>query len=163
MNIKRGMFRLWIVISAFFVVGVALVAQSNIKDAFERAAEPDIAESLVTVMCGDTRGTMGVDYSFYKGMPGPGDPRGEVNPFATCWMPIAKYRILYPEKAGLTNNQIIADEYDKEVRAKKFNPWENVWLWLAIALAPPFVVLIVGSSLVWAFSGFAVGRNFVDR
>src|SRR5215471_2513020 len=39
------------------------------------------------------------------------------------------------------------------------NPWASVGPAVAIALGIPLVVLILGSSLVWAFSGFAAKRS----
>jgi hypothetical protein len=38
------------------------------------------------------------------------------------------------------------------------NPWAAVGMWASIALGIPLVVLVLGSSLVWAFSGFAAKR-----
>lgn len=35
------------------------------------------------------------------------------------------------------------------------NPWATLGVWASIALGIPLVVLVLGSSLVWAFSGFA--------
>jgi hypothetical protein len=39
------------------------------------------------------------------------------------------------------------------------NPWATVGMWAAIAFGIPLVVLALGSSLVWAFSGFAAKRT----
>ena len=38
------------------------------------------------------------------------------------------------------------------------NPWVTLGKWASIALGIPLVVLVLGSSLVWAFSGFAAKR-----
>ena len=37
-------------------------------------------------------------------------------------------------------------------------PWATLEMWAVIAFGIPLVVLILGSSLVWAFSGFAAKR-----
>jgi hypothetical protein len=39
------------------------------------------------------------------------------------------------------------------------NPWAIVGTWAAIAVGISLVVLLLGSSLVWAFSGFAARRD----
>jgi hypothetical protein len=38
-------------------------------------------------------------------------------------------------------------------------PWETLGWWASIALGIPLVVLALGASLVWAFSGFAARRS----
>ena len=37
-------------------------------------------------------------------------------------------------------------------------PWATLEMWAAIAVGIPLAVLILGASLVWAFSGFAAKR-----
>jgi len=38
------------------------------------------------------------------------------------------------------------------------NPWVRLGVWASTAFGIPLAVLIIGSSLVWAFSGFAAKR-----
>ena len=38
------------------------------------------------------------------------------------------------------------------------NPWATLGMWASIAFGIPLVVLVIGASLVWAFSGFAAKR-----
>jgi hypothetical protein len=57
----------------------------------------------------------------------------------------------YPRDA---TDEEIADVLKDSVK----NPWATVRVAAAIAISIPLVVLVVGSSLVWAFSGFAAGR-----
>jgi len=37
-------------------------------------------------------------------------------------------------------------------------PWATLGMWAGIAFGIPLVVLVLGASLVWAFSGFAAKR-----
>jgi hypothetical protein len=39
------------------------------------------------------------------------------------------------------------------------NPWATLGVWSGIAFGIPLVVLVLGASLVWAFSGFAAKRS----
>jgi hypothetical protein len=59
MNWRRGLFRLWIVGSALFVIAVAFVSYGDIKKEFDAAALMDEIkdyEQLVPVLCADARG-----------------------------------------------------------------------------------------------------------
>jgi hypothetical protein len=38
------------------------------------------------------------------------------------------------------------------------NPWATTGMWASIAFGIPLAVLVLGASLVWAFSGFAAKR-----
>jgi hypothetical protein len=38
-------------------------------------------------------------------------------------------------------------------------PWATLGWWAGIALSIPLAVLVLGASLVWAFSGFAAKRS----
>jgi hypothetical protein len=55
-----------------------------------------------------------------------------------------------------------ADVTDEEIatalQSTIKNPWTSVREVAAIAFGVPLVVLILGASLVWAFSGFAAKR-----
>jgi hypothetical protein len=39
------------------------------------------------------------------------------------------------------------------------NPWVTLGTWASIAFGIPLAVLVLGASLVWAFSGFAAKRS----
>jgi hypothetical protein len=41
----------------------------------------------------------------------------------------------------------------------RVRPWATLGLWASIAVGVPLAVLILGASLVWAFSGFAATRS----
>ena len=97
MNWRRGLFRLWIVGTVLFVIAVAFVSYTEIKEQFDAAAA------------------------------------------------IAAERPNRP----LT---------DAEVGIGGPAPWTILAMWAGIAFGIPLVVLIIGASLVWAFSGFAAKR-----
>jgi len=56
---------------------------------------------------------------------------------------------------GLVPDKPLLSEADVGLAPK---PWATLATWAGIAFGIPLVVLILGSSLVWAFSGFAAKR-----
>jgi hypothetical protein len=138
---------LWIVGSVLFVLAVAYYAYSDIKAEFDAVASTHHllkdAEQAVALRCAGARGTADADYITFKD---------------NCWYSMTTFRRLYPEYKGLSDDAIL--KLDPVVRiATKINPWETLGAWAAFALGIPLVVLVLGSSLVWAFSGFAAKRS----
>jgi hypothetical protein len=161
MNWRRGLFRLWIVGSVLFVIAVAFVSYSEIKKGFDETALQHYLEAntelLVPVLCGEARGVAGTDYTT---QPGPWDIYAKPNPFDNCWYVISKFRPLYPEYKDLSDKELSKKLHaDLGVTIRDLpNPWVTLGVWASIAFGVPLVVLILGSSLVWAFSGFATKR-----
>ena len=62
MNWRHGLFRLWIVGSALFVLAVAFVSYDDIKKQFGDANDwGTSSEVLVPQLCADARGVAGAD------------------------------------------------------------------------------------------------------
>jgi hypothetical protein len=99
MNWRRGLFRLWIVGSALFVLAIAFVSYGDIKRGFDDAAT--------------------------------------IAAHQTATQPVEEWTDYEPPPA----------------------PWKSLGVWAGIAFGIPLVVLALGSSLVWAFSGFAATRK----
>ena len=158
MNWRRGLFRLWIVGSALFVIAIAFVSYSEIKSQFNADAvppPPQGAEMLVPELCGEARGDAGTDYTTQKGQnPGPWDKYAKPDPYDDCWYTMSKFRPLYPEYNNLSDYELSRMLYGIRVR-----PWATLGMWASIALGIPLAVLVLGASLVWAFSGFAAKRS----
>ena len=60
MNWRRGLFRLWIVGTVLFVIAVAFVSYSEIKQQFDDVALMHVLEAdelAVPVLCADARGS----------------------------------------------------------------------------------------------------------
>ena len=110
---RRGLFRLWIVGTALFVLAIAFVSYSEIKAEFDAVAQ---APKLVT------------DPALIKQLEAA--PPGKTKPF----------------------------DPDEFLR-KYANPWATLGTWASIAFGIPLAVLVLGASLVWAFSGFAANRK----
>jgi hypothetical protein len=121
MNWRRGLFRLWIVGTALFVLAVAFVSYSEIKAEFDAAGR---APKLVT------------DTALIKQLEAA--PPDETRPFD-------------PDE--------FLRRYEPHYIPHKPNPWATLAVWASIALGIPLAVLALGSSLVWALSGFAAKRS----
>ena len=166
MNWRRGLFRLWIVGSVLFVIAVAFVGYSEIKKEFDETALQHYLEAntelLVPVLCGEARGVAGTDYTTQQDRdPGPRDAYAKPNPFDNCWYSMSKFRPLYPEYKDLSDKELSSKLYaSRGVPIRDLpNLWVTLGVWAGIAFGIPLVVLILGSSLVWAFSGFAAKRR----
>jgi hypothetical protein len=120
MNLRRGLFRLWIVGSALFVLAVVLISYGDIK-----------------------RGPPNKTFEFTNT-----DGRTFDVKAPDMQSAIAVFKAL-PE--GFVPDKPISD-VDVGLAP---NPWTIVVTWAAIAVGISLVVLLLGSSLVWAFSGFA--------
>lgn len=164
MNWRRGLFRLWIVGSALFVIAVAFVSYGEIKKQFDGPFK----NVFVPVLCGEARGEAGTDYAIKdKGRPGPSDQYTKPNFFETCWYAISKFRTFYPEYNATADGELIRKlnaalnilTFDDIAPDPEPNPWATLGIWAVIAFGIPLVVLVLGSSLVWAFSGFAAKRT----
>jgi hypothetical protein len=159
-NLRRGLFRLWIVGSALFVLAVAFVSYSEIKKQF------DTPEQFVPVLCGEVRGEESTDYAVKnKRKPGPWDSYTERNPSDTCWYGMSKFRTYYPEYNGLQDQELIRKRHEA-LGTLTFDdlipvptPWASLARAAGIAFGIPLAVLALGSSLMWALSGFAATRK----
>jgi hypothetical protein len=120
MNWRRGLFRLWIVGSALFVLAVAFVSYGEIKQQFDTALKPNMTFEVER-------------------------PDGSTLDIQAPDMETAKAMV-----------RMLAEGF---IIDKPPNPWATLGVWAGIAFGVPLVVLVLGSSLVWAFSGFAAKRT----
>jgi hypothetical protein len=129
LRIARGLFRLWIVGTALFVIAVAAVSYSDIKAEFDRPKPNKIFE----VQAPDGR-------TFELKAP-------DMQTAMSMATRLAKDYV--PDKPQLSDYDVFTPEP---------NPWASVATAAGVALGIPLVVLVLGASLAWAFSGFAAKR-----
>jgi hypothetical protein len=181
MNLRRGLFRLWIVGALLFVIVVAFIGYTDIKANFEATANEKAAQSTLARFrhrseYNDLSNAQLADRlytKFYSDM-----PREQFDRWITAPQPqrkFVKFRgQLHDFPADVTTKEIAAalettindrelmsqlSLSDAEVGIFPPNPWSVLGGWAAIAFGIPLAVLILGASLVWAFSGFAAMRT----
>src|SRR5262249_13961337 len=163
MNWRRGLFRLWIVGTALFVIAIAFVSYSEIKTKFDALdnwnSRPADFELFVPELCGEARGVGGLitpsstDYRNRRT-----NLLGQIfsaNAGTSCRNSGNSIRNI----AGCQITTFVRKLYpDHGIDMPFLNPWATLGLWASIAFGIPLVVLVLGASLVWAFSGFAAKR-----
>ena len=166
MNWRRGLFRLWIVGSALFVLAVAFVSYTEIKADFDvvaRASKPEVTSSFIAEFrqqypeynsLTDAQLLEAVYEKFFSDMPREQFEK-QVSEKISASKKIVKFQgQLHELPADFTDEQITT-----ALKSTIPNPWATLGLWAAIALGIPLAVLVLGASLVWAFSGFAAKRS----
>jgi len=151
MNWRRGLFRLWIVGTVLFVLAVAAFNYPTIKAEFIVAAnKPDLAAHWLADE---------VYQRFYSDM-----PRDQFDKKISDPKMIARLEAIVKK---IDTSRPLSQWTDDELLAHialsdtgpPISPWTSVGTAAAIAFGIPLVVLVLGSSLVWAFSGFAAKRS----
>src|SRR5262245_3356368 len=152
MNWRRGLFRLWIVGSVLFVIAVAAINYPSIKAEFIVAAnKPDLAANAKLA---DE-----VYRRFYSDM-----PREQFDKKISDPKVIAR---LEATVKNIDTSRPLSQWTDDELLASialpntgpPTSPWTSIGTAAAIAFGIPLVVLVLGASPVWAFSGFAANRK----
>jgi len=166
MNWRRGLFRLWIVGTVLFVLAVAFVSYGEIKAEFDAnaiASKPEVTSSFIAEFrqrypeynnLTDDQLSDAVYKKFYSDMPREQFEK-QVSEKISASKKIVKFQgQLHELPADFTDEQITT-----ALKSTIPNPWATLGLWAAIALGIPLAVLVLGASLVWAFSGFAAKRS----
>ncbi|MCA2410957.1 hypothetical protein GYN07_06890 [Rhizobium leguminosarum bv. viciae 248] len=153
MNIKRGLFRLWLVLSVLFATTVFVFTYNSIKSEFDKssllAGIPANAEAMIPVSCYQARGALKVDFELATG-------ETEKKPWERCWYRPKKFRVLFPEYQDIDDEQLVTKTYmEAKVPLYPAHPWQTLGGIALFAFGIPLGFLIVGGSLIWAFSGFA--------
>jgi hypothetical protein len=152
MNVRKGTFRLWVVLSVLFVIGVAAFSYSDIHTEFRNAytdwnavATKLGGTNLVPADCDKARGTLETDYTR--------DADG------VCWYEFSKFRALYPEYKDVSDKELDRRLYAKAGKSLvEFHPWQKLAKVVLLAIGMPFGFLALGYALVWALAGFNPSR-----
>ena|SRR6516225_4033156 len=166
MNWRRGLFRLWIVGTVLFVIAVAFVSYSEIKADFDvvaRASKPEVTSSFIAEFrqqypeynsLTDAQLLEAVYEKFYSDVPREQFEKQVSEKISASNKAVKFQGQLHEFPADFTDEQIAT-----ALKSTIKNPWATVGMWASIALGIPLAVLVLGASLVWAFSGFAAKRS----
>jgi hypothetical protein len=166
MNWRRGLFRLWIVGTVLFVIAVAFVSYSEIKADFDvvaRASKPEVTSSFIAEFrqqypeynsLTDAQLLEAVYEKFFSDMPREQFEKQVSEKISASNKAVKFQGQLHEFPADFTDEQIAT-----ALKSTIKNPWATVGMWASIALGIPLAVLVLGASLVWAFSGFAAKRS----
>lgn len=156
LNIRRGLFRLWVVFTAAFIITVFAVSLGKIKDQFDAAKDPWTVVSQTPASVGASPSAAGAAEHgpwerYQKGQ--------EASPSAPAAG--SKYTIEPPQgqpldwlapKKGPAAGQAGTPSASKTGMVR--SPWALVLERVAIAAGVPAFVLVLGWALTWAFAGF---------
>jgi hypothetical protein len=156
MNLRRGSFRIWLVLSVFFIAGVGALSYEKVAGEFEKASQDwsQAGTLLVPMDCREARGAPKTDYT---------PPDGPWNDYAAvkgCWYKLPDFRRLYLEYRDLSDSAVADKLYAKaNITLSPAKPWEALGIAVAVALGAPILVLLVGAALGWALSGFFTSKQ----
>jgi hypothetical protein len=165
MNWRRGLFRLWIVGAALFVIAVASISYSDIKAQFDAVAskpEAGAPSSLAGFRqrypqyndLSDTQLADRLYKKFYSDM-----PREQFDKKIAARKGLSDAEVgIGPPLKPVSDPALIAQLEAAPFDQPAPNPWARVEKVAGIAFGIPLMVLVLGASLVWAFSGFAATR-----
>ena len=153
MNVRRGTFRFWLILSVLFVIAVVAISYSDIRIEFKNAntdwnaiATKLGGTNLVPADCEKARGTFGTDYTK--------DNDG------VCWYEFTKFRLLYPEYKDVSDKELDRRLYEKAGQPLvEFHPWTKLAEVASVAVGVPIAVLALGYAMFWAFAGFKSQHN----
>ena len=133
MNWRRGLFRLWVIGTVLFVMAVAMVAYDDIKTVIaygDIKAKLDAAKNEFAAAASKREAEQPIDGDWATP-----DPRND------------------PKLRALARLNVMEEVMFDATRA-----WARTEYLASIAFGVPLVVLALGASLVWAFSGFSAKR-----
>jgi hypothetical protein len=145
-DVRRGLFRLWIIFACLFVIAVGAASSYAIRREFEKAGEAKTAltrikrAGVLIVPC-SVRGKLAFDFSEQSNR---------------CGYEIPKFRAQHPEYKDLNGDQLL-DRLCQEAGINikmPFRPWTRVMQAAGIGVGIPVAVLILGWALLWAYAGF---------
>lgn len=139
MNIRRGLFRLWVVFSALFVIGVGSNTFDDIRNEFKREAERAQTEPLPF-----KQQQKPAEYNYAEELLNPPPPQQQKP---------AENRSSEPKPRARWQDAPIIEENTEPA------PWRLLSGTLAFAVGVPLALLALGSVLVWVAAGFFRSTN----
>jgi len=163
MNFRRGLFRLWLLLSIFWIVGAsALAIQSVTKEIHQQKFQYD-------AILRDGRGWKEdwnrPFYELYKSPREAGIPKfreissEKLSEFEERAKKETVLIVEMPDSSRLYLDSALGKD-DLSFLAKEFwdqrwsRWWHGSWHWILWAFVPPVLTLAIGFALFWVFRGF---------
>jgi hypothetical protein len=166
MNVRRGLWRTWIFLTALWVIGTVTLAYFVLPESVASRKY-----QYVYNMRSDVPDPNKVDWTkdFYSLMQSPSKEKLastfdiQTYQYATTWDEDVKKGMLitveFPDKSHLYMSAQMT-QVDRDYVAKAF--WNQRWErwgietlpWVAGAIVPPIILLLLGSFMVWVGRGF---------
>jgi len=145
MNLKRGLFRLWVLFTIASLVGLIAIYYSDLRTQIVHLSPSQ--QFKLPIVCDEARGTLGDDYTLMW------------EPTVLCWYSFSNFRSLYPEYKDLDDQSLLAQLYEKAGHPfTPVSPWISILRLIGrivgLAIVLQAVVLGLGTALYWAFAGF---------
>jgi hypothetical protein len=148
MNVKRGLWRIWLVSSLLLATAVTVMNYSQIKTAFEQKAA--VEELLADGGDGVPEPCAEAARRKMDAADRTTTPIGAKESY--CWYPLSEVREHWPEYADQSNLDFVEDFY---LRAGSFLPRAYPWELLALAMSAGLGLPLVTLAFGWAVAGFA--------
>ena len=166
MNVKRGLFRLWLLTSVLYAGGVFAFDATDIKAAFEKQARYDAIVSKLNPPPGlkldrqeetaQSKSDHHFDPTTAKPAEEPEQSSGEANPFLK-FVRVPKATGECPKAEPWCNDPIVKDAPKRTLKWDDIpseSPWVLVWRTFAKAIGLPLFLLGLSMSIAWVAKGF---------
>jgi hypothetical protein len=156
LNIKRGLFRVWLVMTIVWIALVMVLSWDQIaRDKAWIGVGPweNDRLSYLPVRCEDARGAATTDYERRE----PQEPWNQYRDIKqACFYDQERYRQLWPEYADLDHKALEESLYERlgwETQIVE-DPLSRTKTAATVAFGPPMLILVFGTAILWAFAGF---------
>ncbi|MBN9033816.1 MAG: hypothetical protein BGO05_09875 [Rhizobiales bacterium 63-7] len=156
MNIKRGLFRSWVVVSLLWLaVTSPLVVGMASGDKWVKGSEWWEKEplNLLPVRCEEAKGQAGSDYQIAAAF----EPWNKFRePGQACFYTLEHFRAFWPEYENMDKAAVSKALYSKIGWSMVFDGdrFENTKTAAMIAIVPPVAIYLIGLLVMWAVAGF---------
>jgi hypothetical protein len=152
MNIKRGLFRVWVVLSAAYVIALGAIGSSYLYEEFKQAdfmrGTIEGREYGYPVKCEFAKGVQGTDWI--------DEQTWKYNFQKVCWFTLESFKHHYPQHRDTDPSALLAENYRmSDVYMPRPQPWWTLAGGIGWAIGLPLFILAIGSAIYWALAGFA--------
>lgn len=146
MNVRRGMFRLWVIFATLFVLGVVIFSYEHIRYEFQMAQDfaglPHVRNTGTKMPLSEQRRSQ-LDAIVQRMQ-----ANGETDDYIQA--------VVNDFKNKYANESAITPAVGEFMPVTAIQPWTKLMETAGVALGVPLAALVLGWSLIWAFSGFRI-------